>query len=71
MTDPKRTVAPGPAGDSGPAPRSDRTENAPGATANGAAESPDATEAKALSPEEQMALFEKELKENGWGHQPC
>jgi len=24
-----------------------------------------------LSPEEQMALFEKELKENDWGHQPC
>ena len=21
--------------------------------------------------EEQMALFEKELKENDWGHQPC
>jgi hypothetical protein len=25
----------------------------------------------ALTPEEQMALFEKELKENDWGHQPC
>lgn len=24
-----------------------------------------------LSPEEQMALFEKELKEKDWGHQPC
>jgi hypothetical protein len=24
-----------------------------------------------LTPEEQMALFEKELKENDWGHQPC
>ncbi len=24
-----------------------------------------------LSPEEQMALFEKELKETDWGHQPC
>lgn len=23
-----------------------------------------------LTPEEQMALFEKELKENDWGHQP-
>ena len=23
------------------------------------------------TPEEQMALFEKELKENDWGHQPC
>jgi uncharacterized protein YndB with AHSA1/START domain len=24
-----------------------------------------------LTPEEQMARFEKELKENDWGHQPC
>ena len=23
------------------------------------------------SPEQQMALYEKELKENDWGHQPC
>jgi hypothetical protein len=32
------------------------------------------TEAKTISeltPEEQMALYEKELKENDWGHQPC
>jgi hypothetical protein len=26
---------------------------------------------KKLTPEEQMALFAKELKENDWGHQPC
>jgi len=26
---------------------------------------------KELTPEEQMALFEKELKDNDWGHQPC
>jgi len=26
---------------------------------------------RALTPEEQMALFEKDLKENDWGHQPC
>jgi hypothetical protein len=25
----------------------------------------------ALSKEEQWALFEKELKESDWGHQPC
>jgi len=25
----------------------------------------------ALSPEEQMARFEDDLKENDWGHQPC
>ncbi|HTL66809.1 MAG TPA: hypothetical protein VL200_04035 [Lacunisphaera sp.] len=24
-----------------------------------------------LTPEEQMAQFEKELKEQDWGHQPC
>ena len=24
-----------------------------------------------LTPDEQMALFEKELKEKDWGHQPC
>jgi len=24
-----------------------------------------------LTPEEQLALYEKELKENDWGHQPC
>jgi hypothetical protein len=24
-----------------------------------------------LTPEEQMAIFEKHLKENDWGHQPC
>jgi hypothetical protein len=27
--------------------------------------------AEPLSAEEQMALYEKELKENDWGHQPC
>jgi hypothetical protein len=27
--------------------------------------------ANALTPEEQMALFEQELKETDWGHQPC
>jgi len=27
--------------------------------------------AKKLTPEEQMALYEDDLKENDWGHQPC
>jgi hypothetical protein len=31
----------------------------------------DPAPAKELTPEEQMALFEKELKEKDWGHQPC
>jgi hypothetical protein len=30
-----------------------------------------ATPPAPLTPEEQMALFEKELKETDWGHQPC
>ncbi len=36
---------------------------------------PDSGEAaptpKPLTPEEQMALFEDELRESDWGHQPC
>ena len=28
-------------------------------------------EAKPLTPEEQMALYEEKLKEDDWGHQPC
>ena len=31
----------------------------------------EATPVKQLTPEEQMALFEQELKETDWGHQPC
>ena len=27
--------------------------------------------ANKLTADEQMALYEKELKENDWGHQPC
>ena len=30
-----------------------------------------ATAPNLLSPEEQMALFEKDLQDNDWGHQPC
>ena len=32
---------------------------------------PPATPPKPLSADEQMALYEKDLKENDWGHQPC
>lgn len=35
------------------------------------APAPAPSSAQALTPEEQMALFEKELKEQDWGHQPC
>jgi hypothetical protein len=31
----------------------------------------DSTAPEQLSKEEQWALFEKELKESDWGHQPC
>ncbi len=33
--------------------------------------SADQPAAPSLTREEQWALFEKELKENDWGHQPC
>ena len=35
------------------------------------AASPPPVPAEKLTPEEQMALFEKSLKEEDWGHQPC
>jgi len=36
-----------------------------------AAEAGDAEALKKLTKEEQMALYEKALKEDDWGHQPC
>ena len=30
-----------------------------------------ASDPKPLSKDEQMALYEEDLKENDWGHQPC
>ena len=45
-------------------PQKQAADPAPPATNNAAAP-------KELTPEEQMALYEKELKENDWGHQPC
>jgi hypothetical protein len=42
----------------------------PGAAADVSTASELAT-ANELTPEEQMALFEKDLKENDWGHRPC
>ena len=35
------------------------------------AQSPKEKDLKDLTPEEQMALYEEDLKENDWGHQPC
>ena len=31
----------------------------------------DAKPSNKLTPEQQMELYEKDLKENDWGHQPC
>jgi hypothetical protein len=45
----------------------DRT---PKATSDGTAAS-EPVEPKELTPEEQMALYEEDLKETDWGHQPC
>lgn len=60
MDDPKR-MEPEPAGQpNGPAPQT---------PAGAAADKP--LDVSQLTPEEQMALFEKDLKENDWGHQPC
>jgi hypothetical protein len=32
---------------------------------------PEVAPPKPLTPEEQMALYEQDLKEKDWGHQPC
>lgn len=42
-----------------------------GSTPGASAADAEAKPVSQLTPEEQMALFEKELKENDWGHQPC
>lgn len=42
------------------------------ASAEGSAmDSVDGEASKELTAEEQMALYEKSLKEDDWGHQPC
>ena len=47
-----------------------KPDDVPGSPAN--APAPDAESAPGqLTKEEQWALFEKELKESDWGHQPC
>jgi hypothetical protein len=37
----------------------------------GAESKPEGKAKPELTPEEQMAKFEEDLKENDWGHQPC
>ena len=55
LPDPKEPLPPKPAA---PAEEADSKKDAPPA-------------ANQLTPEEQMARFEAELKETDWGHQPC
>ena len=47
------------------------TSKPPTETAANASASNKQKDVSKLSAEEQMALFEKDLKENDWGHQPC
>ena len=69
MTDPKRTVP-------STVNQVNDTSAAPAASGlavsgvNGSQPS-DAKPIKELTAEEQMALYEQDLKENDWGHQPC
>lgn len=49
---------------------SSETRDATGST-NEASDSGAKSSGAELTKEEQWALFEKELKENDWGHQPC
>jgi len=39
--------------------------------ADGAEAEPEGKAKPELTPEEQMALYEEDLKESDWGHQPC
>ena len=51
-----------------------KTNNESPATPNGETNPPVASgdaSPPQLTKEEQWALFEKELKESDWGHQPC
>ena len=41
------------------------------AKADPASEAQPEVDPSKLSPEEQMALYEEQLKEDDWGHQPC
>lgn len=62
MTAPKRT---------NPPPSEPSQENARSAAQGEALRSEPGPAGAAVSPEEQMARFEEDLKESDWGHQPC
>jgi hypothetical protein len=74
MTDPQpreSSVPELPKDESGksPDPNTDATSLPVSAADASAASAP--AESNKLSAEEQMALYEQDLKENDWGHQPC
>ena len=74
MTDRQHSQASPPDSDQGEVRESPGTVPAAKLPADRAADLPSAGEAaasKKLTKDEQMALYEKELKENDWGHQPC
>jgi hypothetical protein len=74
MTDRQHSQASPPDSDQGKVRESRGTLPADQSPADRAAGVPSAGEAaasKKLTEDEQMALYEKELKENDWGHQPC
>ena len=64
MTEPPRDPNDAPAG-------APRTPPAPGTATPNDFTPTESKPVNQLTPEEQMALFEKELKETDWGHQPC
>jgi len=68
MTAPQPNDAP-PSSDPNPGQRV-CAESSPKTEAEAAATGAQAV-VKKLTPEEQMALYESDLKENDWGHQPC
>jgi hypothetical protein len=74
MTDQERTEASLPESDKGRSVESSGTAAAanpgPGSDQDGSAPG-QAAKSEKLTKEEQMALYEKDLKENDWGHQPC
>ncbi len=54
-----------------PRPMADTTPKAQRGSGANASATGEPVSAEKLTAEEQMALYEKDLKENDWGHQPC
>ena len=65
-----RADKPSDSGDS-PEPETTATSSDPAKGAPPEAQEADPQAKKSLTPEEQMAAFEKAMKEEDWGHQPC